>query len=128
MPRDWIETLHELVDRAPGADAFHLRLEDAFATGAVSDQRLEQIFDDFREEFDDAVDEIARDWGAPTWRGTVEDSDFPSWSEALLLATWRRNGTIAYLALRHDDDHEPMFLEVGALTDDEIATLGYTRS
>ncbi len=128
MKRDWIDALQELVERAPGADAFHLRLEDAFTTDTVPDDRLEAIFAEFLEEFDGAADDLHRQWGEPEYRGTVEDPDFPAWSEALVLATWRRGEGIAYLALRHDDDHEPMFLEVGALTDDEITTLATTRS
>ena len=71
---------------------------------------------------------VTKAWGTPTFEGAVDHDDFPAWSEALMLAYWQRDEALAFISLRHDDDHEPMFLEVGVLTDDEVATLLTTKS
>jgi len=128
MTKDLVGVLDQLLTEAPGADAFHLRIRDDFADGAASDQELEEAFVEFQREFEEAVATIGSAWGAPTFQGAVDHDDFPAWSEALVLAYWRRQDALAFVSLRHDDDHEPMFLEVGALTDDEVETLLYTKS
>jgi hypothetical protein len=128
MEPDLVTHLGSLVEAAPGADAFHLRLVDDFAGGELTAEQVDEIFTGLEADFDQAVDQVAAAWGAPVYRGAVDRDDFPAWSEALLLAVWRRGGTLAYVSLRHDDEHQPMFLEIGALTDDEVATLVYTKS
>lgn len=128
MEEDLVRALEALIEQAPGADAFHLRLVDEFSEGRSSPQRTEEIFAGMRRDYEAAIAELSRAWGEPAYQGSVDRDDFPAWSEALLLSYWRRDGAVAYLALRHDDDHEPMFLEVGALTDDEVTTLLYTKS
>jgi hypothetical protein len=125
---DLVSHLTELLEAAPGADAFHLRLEDEFASGLLTEAQVDALFAELKADFDRAVEEVAGAWGPPTYEGTVDRDDFPAWSEALVLAFWQRGDAVAYVALRHDDDHQPMFLEIGALSDDEIATLGYTKS
>jgi len=128
MQQDLVQVLEQLIDDAPGADAFHLRLRDDFADRAIEADELDEIFADFQRDYEASVLQISKLWGAPTFDGTVDRNDFPAWSEALVLAFWQRDGALAFVSLRHDDDHEPMFLEVGALTDDEVATLLYTKS
>ena len=125
---DLVTALDKLVADAPGADAFHLRIRDDFADRPVDGDELDAIFADFKLDFDDAVAQVAKAWGAPTYEGAVDRDDFPEWSEALLLTYWQRDEVLAFISLRHDDDHEPMFIEVGVLTGDEVATLLYTKS
>lgn len=128
METDLVDHLSELLDAAPGADAFHLRLVDAFADGDLPAEQVDAVFADLAADFEEGVRLVSEAWGAPTYRGSVDRDDFPVWSEALLLAYWQRSEALAYLSLRHDDDHQPMFLEIGALTDDEVATLLFTKS
>ncbi len=128
MEERLMDVMTELVTSAPGADALHLRLVDDFREGELSAAEVDALFEEFTTEFEAAGEIIRKAWGDPSWEGSVEEDDFPDWSEALLLTCWRRGEVVAYLALRHDDDHAPMFLEVGALTDDEVSTLEYTKS
>ncbi|MDH3403005.1 MAG: hypothetical protein OEP45_05260 [Acidobacteriota bacterium] len=128
IDEDLTSVLERLLAASPGADAFHLRLVDDFSHRAVGPEETDAIFASFLADFEDAVARVGADWGAPTFRGGVDRDDFPPWSEALVLAYWQRGDAVAFLSLRHDDEGEPMFLEVGALTDDEAATLAYTRS
>jgi hypothetical protein len=128
MDLDLVAYLDELLAAAPGADAFHVRLVDAFAEGLLTTEQVDDIFADLEADFEECVRQVAAAWGAPTYQGSVDRDDFPAWSEALLLATWQRGHALAYVSLRHDDEHQPMFLEIGALTDDEVATLAYTKS
>ncbi len=128
MNEELTSILGRLLDDSPGADAYHLRLVDDFAERDVSPQETDELFSSFLADFENAVDSVKREWGDPTYRGAVDRDDFPAWSEALMLAYWRRSESLAFISLRHDDDHQPMFLEVGALTDDEVSTLTYTKS
>lgn len=128
MIEDLVKVLEELLAAAPGADAFHLRIQDDLATRDLSTEELDELFADFEGDFESAVATLGEGWGAPTYKGSIDRDDFPAWSVALLLAYWQHDGALAYISLRHDDDHEPMFLEVGALTEDEVATLSYTKS
>ena len=125
---DLVQVLEELLAEAPGADAFHLKIRDDLADPPLSDEELDAVFADFERDFQKAVAVLDKAWGPATFAGAVDSENFPAWSEALVLAYWQRDGALAFVALRHDDDHEPMFLEVGALTDDEVATLLYTKS
>ncbi len=128
MTENLVTALEKLVADTPGADAFHVRIQDDFAQRQVGGEELDAIFADFQRDFEDAVTRISKAWGTPTYEGAVDRDDFPAWSEALILTCWQRGDVLAFISLRHDDDHEPMFIEVGALTDDEVATLPYTKS
>jgi hypothetical protein len=128
MEPDLVTHLGSLVEAAPGADAFHLRLVDEFADGGLTAEEVDAVFAELAADFADCVRQVSAAWGAPTYQGSVDGDDFPVWSEALLLAYWHRGEALAYLSLRHDDEHQPMFLEIGALTDDEVATLLITKS
>jgi len=128
MTDDLVAVLEELIEAAPGANAYHLRLENAFAERDVAPDEVDAFFASFLTDFDAVVATLSRAWGSPAYEGAVDDDDFPVWSEALVLAYWQHDTAVAFVSLRHDDDNEPMFLEVGALTDDEIATLAYTKS
>ncbi len=123
-----VEALETLLEAVPGADAAHLRIDDRFESGELEDSEVDAVFDDFVADHRQAVEDLTRAWGDPEFDGAVDADDFPEWSEALVLAVWRRGEALAYLALRHDDDHSPMFLEIGALSSDEVETLRYTRS
>ena len=128
MNEELTSILERLLEDSPGADAYHLRLVDEFVERDVSAEETDELFASFLADFEDAVGGVQREWGDPSYRGTVDRDDFPAWSEALVLAYWRRGEALAFISLRHDDDHQPMFLEVGALTDDEVSTLAYTKS
>ncbi len=128
MNPDLPQILQQLIDAAPGADAYHLRLVDDFAQREVTEEETEALFSELERELEASIAEVSAAWGPPTYGGAVDGDDFPVWSEALVLAYWQRQQCLAFIALRHDDQHEPMFLEVGALTDEEIATLLYTNS
>jgi hypothetical protein len=117
-----IEVLDDLLAAVPGAEGVWLERWDPPPDGA-SAAALEAGFEQLRAALDEAVDDVAATWGAPSYRGSAEQGDFPAWSEALLLATWDHGEAVAFLALRHDDDSQPMLLEAGALSRDEIATL-----
>jgi hypothetical protein len=128
MTDDLVTVLEGLIDAAPGADAYHLRLEDAFVESDLAAEEVDEIFDGLVVDFEHAVATLTEAWGDPAYQGAVDRDDFPAWSEALMLAYWQDAAVVAFVSLRHDDDNEPMFLEIGALTDDEIATLLYTKS
>lgn len=128
MTQNLVKALEQLVADAPGADAYHLRIQDDFEQREVNRDELDAVFADFQRDYEAAVNEVSEAWGTPTYAGAVDRDDFPAWSEALVLTCWQRDGVLAFISLRHDDDHEPMFIEVGALTDDEVATLLYTKS
>ena len=98
------------------------------AARTVSHGEVDEIFDGLVVDFEHAVATLTEAWGDPAYQGAVDRDDFPAWSEALMLAYWQHAAVVAFVSLRHDDDNEPMFLEIGALTDDEIATLLYTKS
>ncbi len=117
--------LAELLAEVPGADAICLERWDPPAGGGG--EQVDSHFADLRGAFEAAVAEVASDWGRPSCRGSVEEAAFPGWSEALLLATWVRDGNTAFVALRQDDPEEPMFIELGALTHEEIETLELGR-
>lgn len=122
-----IAVMEELLAGVPGVKGVWIERWDP-PEGGPSAGALETAFTDLREAFEATVDEISASWGAPSYRGSAEKGDFPAWSEALLLATWDRDDALAFVALRHDDDSLPMFLEAGALSRDEIATLVLGRS
>ena len=128
MTENLVAVLQDLIDAAPGADAYHLRLADDFVERGLDAREIDELFADFQRDFEQAVALVTEAWGAPAYTGTVDRADFPKWSEALMLAYWQRDHVLVFVSLRHDDDHEPMFLEIGALTDDEAATLLYTKS
>jgi len=128
MTEDLAGILEELIAAAPGADAFHIRIDENPSARGLDGEELEMLFEVFSRDFEDTVATLAEAWGAPTYKGSIDEDEFPGWSVALLLAYWQRDGALAYVSLRHDDDHEPMFIEVGALTDDEVSTLAYTKT
>lgn len=128
LTEDLVKALKQLVADAPGADAYHLRIQDDFEQREVGADELDALFADFQHDYEEAVNQVRKAWGPPTYEGAVDSDDFPAWSEALVLTYWQREEALAFISLRHDDDHEPMFIEVGALTDDEVATLLYTKS
>ena len=103
-------------------------IEEGFDTRQISDEELDALFADFQRDYVEASEELTKAWGPPAYQGAVDQDDFPDWSEALMITYWQRGEVLAFISLRHDDDHEPMFLEIGALTDDEVATLLYTKS
>lgn len=123
---DLIEVMEDLLAGVPGVEGIWIERWDP-PEGGASEPALEIAFADLRDAFEATVDEIGGSWGAPSYRGSAEQGDFPAWSEALLLATWERDDAVAFIALRHDDDSLPMFLEAGALSRDEIATLALRR-
>jgi len=53
----------------------------------------------------------------------VEEESFPAWSDALLLATWWRDETVTFLAVRHESDDAPITLEAGAYARTELEQL-----
>jgi hypothetical protein len=121
-----VAALESLLAEVPGADALCLERWDP-PSERTTPQELEAHFAELARAFEAVVAEIARDWGAPAYVGSAEQEGFPGWSEALMLATWRRDGNTAFVALRQDDDDEPMFIELGAVSADEIATLAIGR-
>lgn len=127
MTENLVAVLQELIDAAPGADAYHLRLADDCVERELGTEEVDKLFADFQRDFEQAVALVTEAWGAPAYSGAVDSDGFPSWSEALMLAYWQHDRILAFISLRHDDYHEPMFLEIGALTNDEVATLLYTK-
>ncbi|MGH9465374.1 MAG: hypothetical protein ACRD0X_06970 [Thermoanaerobaculia bacterium] len=122
MASQVVAALETLLAEVPGADAMWLERWDPPAE-ALAPEQLEAHFAELAQVFEAVVAEIAGDWGEPHYRGSAEQEDFPGWSAALLLASWLRDGHTAFVALRQDDDTEPMFIELGAATAEEIATL-----
>ena len=123
---DLIEVLEDLLADVPGVEGVWIERWDPPPEGA-SARELEAAFAALREAFEDGVQEVAGTWGEPTYRGSAERADFPAWAEALMLATWDHGEAVAFVALRHDDDSLPMFVEAGALSHEEIATLALAR-
>jgi hypothetical protein len=128
LTENLVAVFQQLTDAAPGADAYHLRKVDDFVERDLGPEEIDELFAGFERDFGEAVEIVTEAWGPPTYIGSVDNDDFPAWSEALTLACWQRDQVQAFISLRHDDDHEPMFLEIGALTDEEISTLLYTKS
>lgn len=50
--------------------------------------------------FDAAVDAVAARWGRPDFRGACDNALFPKWSVGQLIATWPRNGGVAFIEVR----------------------------
>ncbi|MEZ5333321.1 MAG: hypothetical protein R2991_15050 [Thermoanaerobaculia bacterium] len=121
-----LEVFDDLLANVPGVQGVWIERWDP-PDGGPSSADLEAGFERLRDAFEERVAEVTDAWGAPSYRGTAEHGDFPAWSEALLLATWDHGEAVAFLALRHDDDSLPMFLEAGALSRDEIATLAVAK-
>ncbi len=121
-----VAALETLLAEVPGADAVYLERWDPPAE-APGPARLEERFTELAGAFEAAVAEIVEEWGEPQYHGSAEQENFPGWSEALLLASWLHDGHTAFVALRQDDDTQPMFIELGALSDEEIATLAIGR-
>lgn len=121
-----VEALEGLLADVPGAQGVWVERWTPPSEGPSAGE-LESAFERLRAAFESSVEEVAEAWGAPSYRGSADRGDFPAWSEALLLATWDHGEAVAFVALRHDDDSLPMFLEAGALSRDEIATLGVAR-
>ena len=101
--------LEVLASRRPGIDDGAV-LDDAFSElSALLDQWVGTL--------------SADEWGAPAFFGTVEDETFPLWSDALVLAAWWRDDKVAFLALRHEDDADPLTVEAGAYARGELDEL-----
>ena len=126
MASQLVTALETLLADVPGADALWLERWDPPAEPAATEQ-LDARFAELARAFEAVVTDIAGDWGKPDYFGSAEQEDFPGWSEALLLASWLRDGHTAFVALRQDDDTQPMFIELGAVTAEEIVTLAIGR-
>ncbi len=126
MASQLVVALEGLLADVPGADALYLERWDPPEASATAGE-LDAHFAELARVFDAVVAEVAGHWGEPAYRGSAEDDGFPGWSEALLLACWQRGESTAFVALRQDDDDAPMFIELGAVSADEIATLALGR-
>jgi len=123
--RDPADVLAELAAAAPGAEPVVLESlgPPAGAPDEAPEGALDFLFRRLQNAFRVAVAEVDAEWGPPAFVGSVEEETFPAWSDALLLAVWLRGGVTAYLALRHEAPQDPLTLEAGALTGDEVAEL-----
>jgi hypothetical protein len=67
--------------------------------------------------FDEAVENLAVVWGAPTFRGAELDDDFPVWTSGKQIAVWPRGEGLAYVAVQDGDAR--LQLMAGWQRDDE---------
>jgi hypothetical protein len=123
--RDPADVLADLAAAVPGVEPVVLESlgPPADAPGEVTESALDFLFRRLQNSFRVAVSEVDAEWGPPAFVGSVEEESFPAWSDALLLAVWLRGGVTTYLALRHEAPQDPLTLEAGALTEDEVAEL-----
>jgi|GEM_PF-6926579 len=126
--------LHRLLAAAPGAEPEVLEslgpadegVSDAAPDAASGDSPHSAVDFFFRRlsaRLDEEVARVAEEWGPPGFHGTVEEPTFPMWSDALVLATWWHGDKVAYLAVRQEDDADPVTLEAGAHARDELDQL-----
>lgn len=119
---DPLSALQDLLAAVPGNESQVLARLGPPDEGAP-ETALDFLFGRLRATFDDGVAQVREEWGEPHFTGTVEADDFPPWSDALVLAIWWHDETVAYLALRQEDDIDPLTLEAGALTQEELEQL-----
>lgn len=122
VPRDPAAALDRLVRNAPGAEPEVWESAGPPEEGAPDDA-LDFLFRRLRSEMEELVGAVREEWGDPAFQGTVEEPNFPPWSEALVLAYWKRGDAVTYLAVNHEDPGRPVTLEAGALAPQEVAQL-----
>lgn len=130
-----VATLQRLLAAAPGADPEVLESLGPAADDAAGEDAPEAdggdsphsavdfFFRRLAARLDEDVALVAEEWGPPGFHGTVEEDTFPMWSDALVLATWWHGDKVAYLAVRQEDDADPVTLEAGAHARDELDQL-----
>lgn len=76
---------------------------------------LEKVRAEYREVFNDAVQEVTVAYGQPRFLGERSRPDFPSWSEALHLAVWAGDldDMACYLAIHQARRDDPVELRIG---------------
>ncbi len=75
---------------------------------------LDKVRSEYREIFGEAVQEVTVAYGQPRFLGERSRSDFPSWSDALLLAVWVGDDDLAcYVAVRQAGRDDPVELRIG---------------
>jgi hypothetical protein len=127
-PDQLADLLDELVSQVPGATALVLEEWSPPGERDPSREEMDAAFEGLATTLEATVSSVEASWGEATYRGQADDGDFPGWSEALAIATWERGETVAFVALRADDPSVPMFIELGALSRDEVATLAIGRA
>ncbi len=130
-----LSTLRRLLAAAPGAEPEVLESlgpadGDAVGNGAPDEasgdsphSAADFFFRRLSARLDEDVALVAGAWGPPGFHGTVEEDGFPMWSDALVLATWWHGEKVAYLAVRQEDDADPVTLEAGAHAREELDQL-----
>jgi hypothetical protein len=58
--------------------------------------------------FDEAVANVAAIWGAPIFRGSEFDEDFPPWTTGKQVAVWPRGEGFAYVAVQDGDARQQL--------------------
>jgi hypothetical protein len=58
--------------------------------------------------FDEAVANVAAIWGAPIFRGSEFDEDFPPWTTGKQVAVWPRGEGLAYVAVQDGDARQQL--------------------
>ena len=72
------------------------------------------VRDQYREIFDDVVEDLRGSWGAPRFLGERSHPHFPSWSDAAHLAVWVEDDDLAcYVAVVQARRDDPVELRVG---------------
>ena len=60
------------------------------------------------------VGEVAAAWGRPLYAGRCDEAEYPWCVLGNRIAVWRRGGSFAYVAVRHEDKEFPVELVAGA--------------
>lgn len=116
---DALATLARLRAAAPGAEPVVLESLGP-PDESAPDSALDFLFRRLSTRFHEVVAVVREEWGTPQFYGSVEEGAFPAWSDALLLATWWEEDKVAYLAVHHDDEADPLELRAGALDQAEV--------
>lgn len=74
-------------------DASRCQIIRAYQKNHRNSQRMSQ-------QFASAVETLSNLWGKPEFSGSCTDKNFPQWSAAQSIATWPRNGGIAFVEVR----------------------------
>jgi hypothetical protein len=82
-------------------------------SGQESSKEQEGLDRDFRLAFGRAIDRVAEQLGEPDFLGGWDDSAFPEWYDAVMMATWNRNNDVIYLAYQWSGSDTPMLIAMG---------------
>jgi hypothetical protein len=116
-----IEVLERLLQEAPGAEPYDLRVTDWLDDEQRNTTETQELWANFLSQYQETVQAISMAWGEPQFDGSYEDTGFPSWHHWVArLAYWQRGDAIAYVECDQQDSEAPMILSIGVKVGEEL--------